>query len=83
MSPPLFIMKTKLDAKKERRLRIQLATAIMLVVFGCVLIAASFCVPPQGEIHSSVLTAFGEILTFAGAVIGIDYKYRENHADNS
>ena len=30
----------------------------------------------MGVIDPTVLTAFGEILTFAGAVIGIDYKHR-------
>ncbi|KDS39087.1 hypothetical protein M092_1025 [Parabacteroides distasonis str. 3776 D15 iv] len=32
--------------------------------------------PPRGEIHSSVLVAFGEVSTFAGALLGVDYKYR-------
>ena len=32
--------------------------------------------PPLAEIHHSVLIAFGEILTFSGSLIGIDYKYR-------
>lgn len=68
---------------KERRMRVQLVMAVVLVAFGCGLIVTAFFVPPTGEIHPSVLTAFGEILTFAGAVIGIDYKYRENHANNS
>ena len=31
--------------------------------------------PPMGIIHPSVLAAFGEILTFAGALMGLDYKY--------
>lgn len=61
---------------KERKNTIQLIVAICLVVFGCMLIAMAFFVPPTGEIHPSVLTAFGEILTFAGAVIGVDYRYK-------
>ena len=44
--------------------------------FGAILILTAFFVPPLGMIDASVLTAFGEILTFAGAVLGIDYKYR-------
>lgn len=75
--------KKKDTESKERRMRVQLVMAVVLVAFGCGLIATAFFVPPTGEIHPSVLTAFGEILTFAGAVIGIDYKYRENHANNS
>ncbi len=50
--------------------------ATILVIFGVTLIVAAFCVPPLGIIDPTVLTAFGEILTFAGAVLGIDYKYR-------
>ena len=33
-------------------------------------------IQPKGEIHSSVLVAFGEACTFAGALIGVDYHYR-------
>ena len=54
----------------------QLIVAIMLCGFGCLLLLAGFCCPPLGEIHHSVLIAFGEILTFSGSLIGIDYKYR-------
>ena len=49
-------------------------TAVALVAFGVMLIGAAFFVPPMGVIDPTVLTAFGEILTFAGAVIGVDYK---------
>lgn len=33
-------------------------------------------IAPPGEIHSSVLIAYGEVMTFAGALFGIDYHYR-------
>ena len=55
---------------------LQLILAVSMAIFGCVMIVAAFIVPPTGEIHPSVLTAFGEILTFAGAVLGIDYNYK-------
>lgn len=61
---------------KDKKHTLQLITSIVLVAFGCVLIALGFFVNPTGEIHPSVLTAFGEILTFAGAVIGVDYNYK-------
>ena len=61
---------------KDKKHTIQLISSILLVVFGCALIAMAFFVPPTGEIHPTVLTAFGEILTFAGAVIGVDYRYK-------
>lgn len=47
-----------------------------MCTFGCALLTAGFCCPPVGEIHHSILIAFGEILTFSGSLIGIDYKYR-------
>ena len=47
-----------------------------LCAFGVILLLAGFLCPPLGEIHHSVLIAFGEILTFAGSLVGIDYKYR-------
>ena len=56
--------------------KIQLTSAIALCVFGCTMLVAGFVVPPIGEIHHSLLIAFGEILTFSGSLIGIDYKYR-------
>lgn len=62
--------------RQNRKLTIQLILAVSMAVFGCVMIVAAFLVPPTGEIHPSVLTAFGEILTFAGAVLGIDYNYK-------
>jgi hypothetical protein len=40
------------------------------------MLTAGFVLPPLAEIHHSVLIAFGEILTFCGSLIGIDYKYR-------
>lgn len=61
----------------EKRAKVELGLAIGLVIFGCLLITAAFFVPPTAEIHPSVLTAFGEILSFAGAVIGIDYSYKK------
>ena len=56
--------------------KIQLMTAIVMCLFGGTLLVAGFYNPPVGEIHHSVLIAFGEILTFSGSLIGIDYKYR-------
>ena len=56
--------------------RVQLLSAILMIVIGCSLLIASFFVPPLGVIDSSVLIAFGEILTFVGALFGIDYHYK-------
>ena len=56
--------------------KIQLITAIVMCLFGGTLLVAGFVAPPVGEIHHSILIAFGEILTFSGSLIGIDYHYR-------
>ena len=58
------------------RHRVQLWVAVAMVVFGVVMIMVSFFIPPLGVIDSSVLVAFGEMLTFSGSLLGIDYKYK-------
>lgn len=55
---------------------LQLVCAVVLITVGSALLIAGFLVPPLGIIDSSVLVAFGEILTFAGALFGIDYHYK-------
>ena len=54
----------------------QLIVSVAMCTFGSALLACGFLCPPLAEIHPSVLTAFGEVLTFSGALIGMDYKYR-------
>ena len=56
--------------------RLQLIIAMTMCTFGCALLIAGYFSPPVGEIHHSLLIAFGEILTFSGSLIGIDYHYR-------
>jgi hypothetical protein len=55
---------------------IQLLLAIIICLFGCALLIAGISLPPIGVIDSSLLVAYGETLTFAGSLIGIDYHYR-------
>lgn len=50
---------------------IMLTAAVSVLVFGCALLVVSLVLPPPGEIHNSVLVAFGEILTFVGALMGV------------
>lgn len=64
----------KLDI--STRMTIQLGFCILLMIFGCILLMMGFWVIPLGEISPSVLTAFGEISSFAGVCIGIDYNYK-------
>lgn len=61
---------------RKHKPTIQLLAAVLLIIVGCGLLIAGFIVPPPGEIHNSVLIAFGEILTFAGAVFGMKYHYQ-------
>lgn len=56
--------------------RLQLILATALCIFGCALLVAGVALPPAGVIDSSLLVAYGETLTFAGSLIGIDYHYR-------
>lgn len=53
--------------------------AVALVTFGCGMLIAAFIVSPTGEIHGSVLAAFGEIMAFAGACLGFDYYNRKTY----
>ena len=55
---------------------IQLFTAAILAIIGMVLLFCGLYIAPQGEIHETILVAFGEVATFAGAIIGIDYRYK-------
>lgn len=61
----------------------QLVLAISMASFGAILILTAFFVPPLGMIEATVLAAFGEMLTFSGSLIGIDYKYRNRVAAKS
>lgn len=60
----------------RKRITLQLWMATILTIAGIVLIWTAFLIVPRGEIHNSVLLAFGEMSTFAGALFGIDYKHR-------
>ena len=59
-----------------KRITVQLIIAILLTMRGIVLLFSGFWVDPDGLIDSSVLVAFGEISTFAGALFGVDYSYK-------
>jgi hypothetical protein len=65
------------------RLDIQLVTAAVLSVGGLVLLFCGVFIAPQGEVHESLLVAFGEIATFAGSLFGIDYYYKKKGSQKS
>lgn len=58
---------------------LQQLLAWLVASFGIALITVSFFVPPKGVIDPTALTAFGEALTFAGALIGIHFRYHDRH----
>ena len=64
----IFIMKERI---------IQLITAAVLSIGGLVLLFCGIFIDPQGQIHETLLVAFGETATFAGALFGIDYVYKK------
>ena len=63
-------------------MKLQLIIATLLCLTGITLLFLGFWIPPQGEIDPSVLVAFGETSTFAGALFGVDYKYKRKSIDN-
>lgn len=67
---------------KEKKETTQLYMCIGLLISGVCLLFAGLCIPPVGVIDNSILVAFGEIVTFAGSVIGIDYKYKSSIRQN-
>ena len=50
--------------------------AVAALVFGCVMLMIALIIPPPGEIDNTVLVAFGEILTFGGALLGVRLRNR-------
>ena len=65
---------------KERL--IQLITAAVLSIGGLALLFLGALLAPQGEIHETILVGFGEVATFAGSIMGIDYFYKYRNHDN-
>lgn len=65
-----------MEAYRNKTELIKLWLAVGLCVFGCCLLIAGFIVNPMGVIHQSVLIGFGEVITFAGAILGINYAYQ-------
>ena len=58
------------------RANFQLITASVLAIGGLVLLFCGVYIAPRGEIHESILVGFGEVATFSGALMGVDYVYR-------
>ena len=79
-SSPFFVVILQRNLKIMRNdTFIQLIIAALLALAGIALLFVGALLAPQGEIHDSILVAFGEIATFAGSIIGIDYHYKKKH----
>lgn len=64
-------------------LNIQLLTAFVMSFGGLVMLFCGVYISPLGQIHETLLVAFGEVATFAGALFGIDYTYKRKHEDDN
>lgn len=64
------------ELTENQKMTIQLWLGTVLCLFGVCMLIASFSVPPLGIVDSSILAAVGEVFTFSGALIGIDYTYK-------
>ena len=71
-----------MKTRKTRKALVQFAAAYVLTLLGIGLMAAGMLLPPLGYIDPTVLTAFGEIATFAGAMMGMDYHYRSRNSED-
>lgn len=49
--------------------------AIVATVLGFALLFLGMYIPPEGQIHETVITAFGIILVFSGSLLGISMHY--------
>lgn len=65
-----------IDLSPDKILTIQLCFGVLMFLVGMALLFIGLIMPPMGVIDSSVLTAFGEIGTFASALCGMDYSYK-------
>lgn len=69
--------KSRLHAlSSKEKMTIQLWLGVFLALVGVALLWTGLFLHPVGIIHPSVLTALGEVFTFSGALIGIDYSYK-------
>ena len=59
------------------KIELQLIAAFILSLGGLILLFCGVFIDPQGQIHESLLIGFGEVATFAGALFGIDYVYKQ------
>lgn len=49
--------------------------AVVTMLAGLTLLFIGLYIPPEGEIHGSVLTAFGSVCIFVASMLGISLHY--------
>lgn len=49
--------------------------AVVTMIAGVVLLFLGMYIPPEGQIHTSVLSAFGMICVFSASLLGISIHY--------
>ena len=49
--------------------------AVVTMLAGLTLLFIGLFIPPEGEIHGSVLTAFGSVCIFVASLLGISLLY--------
>ena len=62
----------------SRKETVQMTCALIGMVLGAFLIIFGLIAPPTGILDPSVNVALGEVLSFVGTVVGIDYNYRKH-----
>ena len=72
-----FILPLHRQTKIFMKIELQLIAAFVLSIGGLILLFCGIFIEPQGQIHETLLVAFGETATFAGALFGIDYVYKK------
>lgn len=71
-----------MSIKKYQGTAAHFVAAYVLAVLGIGLIVTAMFLPPVGYIDPTVLAAFGELLSFCAAVMGLDYQYRKSMNNN-
>lgn len=66
---------------KERRVDIQIWSAIGMLIFGASLTVAGFVAPPTGDISDSVLWVLAQSLIYAGSALGINVYMQSKFND--
>lgn len=68
-----------ISLSQKQKMTFEFLFGIICALIGIGLLWTSLFIPPVGIIDASVLAAVGEVLTFSGALVGIDYSYRFKH----